>query len=58
MKRIWINIGQHYTHRPTSGEYTIKANSGAPDEQGDCAFKNGKVCDAQDYFNGECSPDN
>jgi putative hemolysin len=40
----------------TGGEYAITGNSGAENEQGTCTFKNGKKCDAWDYFNGKCSP--
>jgi putative hemolysin len=39
----------------TGGTYTITGNSGAPNETGTCAFKNGKTCDAGDYYNGKCS---
>lgn len=40
----------------TGGEYTVTGNSGASDEQGSCAFKNGTTCDVWEYFNGTCSP--
>ncbi len=40
----------------TGGQYAITANSNQPDEQGTCTFKNSKQCDAGDYFNGKCSP--
>ncbi len=39
----------------TGGEYTVTGESGAENEQGACAFKNGKTCDAWDYWNGKCS---
>jgi putative hemolysin len=39
----------------SGGEYTVTGQSGAEDEQGDCAFKNGKTCGAWDYWNGKCS---
>ncbi len=39
----------------TGGEYQITANSGAEDEQGTCAFKNGNSCDVWDYYNGVCN---
>ncbi len=42
----------------TSGQYTVTANSGQANEQGTCAFKNGKTCDAADYYNGKCNPNN
>ncbi|CAG1009214.1 hypothetical protein ANAEL_03775 [Anaerolineales bacterium] len=39
----------------TGGTYTI-TNTGNEDghERGDCTFKNGNKCDADDYFNGTC----
>ncbi len=40
----------------TGGEYTITASSNTENEQGTCTFKNGKVCDVWDLFNGKCSP--
>lgn len=40
----------------TGGEYAVTGNSNTEDEQGTCTFKNGKVCDAGDYYNGQCSP--
>jgi putative hemolysin len=39
----------------SGGDYAITANSGAENEQGTCTFKNGKICDAGQYFNMECS---
>jgi hypothetical protein len=41
----------------TGGEYTVTGNSGAADEQGTCAFKDGTSCDVWDNFNGKCTPD-
>jgi hypothetical protein len=38
----------------TGGQYAITANSNQANEQGNCTFKNSKVCDAGDYFNGKC----
>jgi dipeptidase D len=38
----------------TGGTYAITGNSGAEDEQGTCAFKDGSQCDAWDYYNGKC----
>ena len=40
----------------TGGTYTVTGNSNTPDETGSCVFKNGKTCDAGDYYNGKCSP--
>lgn len=37
----------------TGGEYQI-TDSSTEEEQGTCAFKNGNICDAWDYFNGVC----
>jgi putative hemolysin len=41
----------------TGGTYAI-TNTGNEDghERGDCTFKNGNTCDADDYFNGTCDP--
>jgi putative hemolysin len=39
----------------TGGEYAVTGESNTDNEQGTCTFKGGKVCDAWDYFNGECS---
>jgi len=38
----------------TGGQYTVTANSNTGNEQGTCTFKNGKTCDAWDYYNGKC----
>lgn len=38
------------------GQYKPNANDGQASEQGICTFKNGKTCDAGDYFNGKCTP--
>ena len=35
------------------GTYTITGQSGQPDEQAACTFKNGAQCDAWDYYNGK-----
>ena len=40
------------------GKYAVTGNSNQANEQGSCTFKNGKTCDAGDYFNGKCSPNN
>ena len=42
----------------TGGQYTVTANSNQANEQGTCAFKNGKTCDAADYYNGKCDANN
>jgi putative hemolysin len=42
----------------TGGQYTITAKSNQANEQGKCAFKNGKTCEAADYYNGKCDPNN
>ena len=39
----------------TGGTYTVTGNANTPDETGTCTFKNGKTCDAGDYYNGKCS---
>jgi putative hemolysin len=39
----------------TGGRYTVIAHSDAPDEQGVCAFPDGKGCEAAAYFAGACS---
>jgi len=38
----------------SGGEYTVTSDSNTDKEQGTCKFKNGKTCDAGDYFNGKC----
>jgi putative hemolysin len=40
----------------TGGEYAATANQGAKEEQGSCIFRNGKACDAEEYYQGKCSP--
>jgi putative hemolysin len=40
----------------TGGEYTVTGSSNTEQEQGTCTFKNGKACDAADYFAGTCDP--
>jgi Tol biopolymer transport system component len=43
----------------TGGEYTITVNSEDPNEQqGTCTFNSGKTCNAWDYYNGTCDPNN
>lgn len=39
----------------TAGEYTVTGQTNTAQEQGSCAFKNGKTCDVWDYWNGKCS---
>jgi putative hemolysin len=41
----------------TGGTYEVTGNSNTDQEQGTCTFKNGKTCDAADYFAGQCDPD-
>jgi len=38
----------------TGGIYTATGNNNMDNEQGNCTFKNGVVCNAWDYFNGKC----
>lgn len=38
----------------TGGEYTVISGSDAADERGECALPNGKRCDADAYYRGEC----
>jgi putative hemolysin len=38
----------------SGGEYTVTGDSGTDKEQGTCSFKNGKKCDAWDFYNGKC----
>jgi putative hemolysin len=38
----------------TGGEYTVTNAGNTEQEQGTCAFKNGKACNAADYFAGTC----
>lgn len=40
----------------TGGTYQITGNSGTEQEQGTCTFKNGRMCNAGDYFAGTCDP--
>jgi len=40
----------------TGGEYTVTGNSNTEQEQGTCTFKNGKSCNAADFFAGTCDP--
>jgi hypothetical protein len=39
----------------TGDEYKVTSASNDPNEQGTCTFKNGKTCDATDYFDGTCT---
>jgi len=34
----------------TGGKYTVIANSGTPDEKGNCALPKSRICDAEEYF--------
>jgi putative hemolysin len=38
----------------TGGSYQVTANGNTDQEQGTCTFKNGKVCDAAQYYAGTC----
>jgi putative hemolysin len=40
----------------TGGTYAVTGNSNTPDEQGTCSFREGKTCDAWEYYRGKCSP--
>jgi Tol biopolymer transport system component len=43
----------------TGGEYTITGNSEDPNQQqGTCTFNTGKTCNASDYYDGTCNPNN
>jgi putative hemolysin len=39
----------------SGGRYTITANSGKDDEQGNCVLPDGRTCDAAAYFGGSCA---
>jgi len=39
----------------TGGIYVVTGKSGQDDEQGSCTLKDGKKCEAWDYYNGTCS---
>jgi putative hemolysin len=39
----------------TGGAYTVISASNTPDEQGKCAFKGGRSCDAAAYLAGTCT---
>ena len=39
----------------TGGTYRVRSASNTPNEQGTCRFKGNKLCDAADYFNGDCT---
>jgi putative hemolysin len=40
----------------TGGQYAITGNSNTDQEQGTCTFKTGQICDAKEYYAGNCSP--
>ena len=40
----------------SGGSYQITALGGSDQEKGTCTFKNGAVCDAEEYYNGRCDP--
>lgn len=40
----------------SGGTYTITANAGTADEQGDCTLPDGTMCSAEAYFNRTCGP--
>jgi putative hemolysin len=42
----------------TGGTYTITSGGNTPNETGTCTFKDGSMCDANDYYNGKCTPGN
>jgi putative hemolysin len=42
----------------TGGEYTVTGVDDSGQEQGTCVFKNGKTCDAAEYFAGTCDTNN
>lgn len=39
----------------TGGTYAATAQQGTAEEQGTCTLKSGKVCDAAEYYAGECT---
>jgi putative hemolysin len=39
----------------TGGIYTAIGNNKMDNEQGNCTFKNGSVCNVWDYYNGKCT---
>ncbi len=39
----------------TGGLYAVASASNTPDEQGNCKFKGGKMCEAAAYFSGACT---
>lgn len=39
----------------TGGLYAVTSASNTPDEQGNCKFKGGKMCEAAAYFSGACT---
>jgi putative hemolysin len=38
----------------TGGVYMAIGNNNKENEQGNCTFKNGAVCNVWDYYNGKC----
>jgi putative hemolysin len=42
----------------TGGTYSITSGGNTPNETGTCTFRDGSVCDANDYYNGKCTPGN
>ncbi len=40
----------------TGGTYTITSGGNTANETGTCTFKDGSMCDANDYYNGKCTP--
>ncbi|MFA5353197.1 MAG: DUF333 domain-containing protein [Thermodesulfovibrionales bacterium] len=40
----------------TGGNYQARGNNKTGEEQGTCSFRNGRSCDAWDYFAGKCNP--
>jgi putative hemolysin len=39
----------------TGGTYTVTENNKMYNEQGNCTFKNGSICNVWDYYNGKCT---
>jgi putative hemolysin len=40
----------------TGGTYTMTSGGNTAGETGTCTFKDGSTCDANDYYNGKCTP--
>jgi putative hemolysin len=40
----------------TGGKYQVTGNGHTEREAGTCTLRNGRTCDARDYFSGKCSP--